>query len=88
VEPRLVCAANKYEDGTIIIGVRHYDRFMQAQLDNLPRLYKMPPAEQGFIDQFGMFYTRVQALVLAEKNNQIIRHCGGDGNKLFSENLY
>jgi len=34
------------------------------------------------------FLTREYARILAEKNNQIRRTCGGDRDILFSENLY
>lgn len=44
--------------------------------------------EQGFIDQYGNFYTREEAYFVAEENGQIIKKCGGDRVSLFSENLY
>jgi hypothetical protein len=43
---------------------------------------------QGFVDNRGRFLTRVEALVIAEKEHQIIRQCGGGTSELFSENLY
>lgn len=86
-EPRLVCAANKYADGTIIIGVRHWDTFMCDQADAYGKGDLGQP-EQGFIDQRGHFYTRVEARRLAEQNGQRIASCGGDENELYSENLY
>lgn len=43
---------------------------------------------QVFVDQFNNFLTREEVWEIAEKKNQIVRRCGGDGNKLFSENLY
>jgi hypothetical protein len=42
---------------------------------------------QGFVDNKGNFLTRKEALLIAEKENQIIRRCGGDV-ELYSENLY
>ena len=45
-------------------------------------------AEQGFVDQYGVFLNRKQALGVAEEAEQIIRRCGGDDTELFSENLY
>ena len=49
--------------------------------------------EQGFVDQFGNFYSREEAWIIAVTNGQIIRRVGGDMSldgegKLFSENLY
>lgn len=46
------------------------------------------PLDEGFIDQFGNFLTREEAHVIAVKQNQIIRRCGGDESRLYSENLY
>ena len=43
---------------------------------------------QGFIDQRGNFLTREEAWIVAEASGQIIRRVGGDGKKLYSENLY
>lgn len=93
MEPRIVCAANlNTETGEIILGARHWDEWMHKQADVLER--KNPEnkrgwirAEQGFIDQFGKFYSREEAWAIAEKNGQIIREVCSPG-VLFSENLY
>ena len=45
-------------------------------------------ADQGFIDQYGKFYTREEALAIVKVTGQRVRRCGGDHKKLFSENLY
>ena len=94
----IVCAANrvKLENGAdaIILGVRHWDSLMNTALDI--RLKAFPDelqlwknnVEQGFIDNKFNFLTRREALVIAKQNHQIIRRCGGDEKKLFSENLY
>lgn len=90
MEPKIVCAANRIilKDGTEIIipSARHWDNIMHNIIFHIDR--DIDETEQGFIDQFGHFYTREEAWVVAEKNNQIIRRVGGDGQKLFSENLY
>lgn len=90
-EPRIVCAANNYNDVIIIIGARHYDDWMHAQIEAFSKLlgdnfFKMSPI-QGFIDQYGNFYGREEAYKIAKANNQIIRdhHIT---RKLFSEHLY
>lgn len=95
---RIVCAANKYTfkmiDGTtkdlIICGVRHYDNLMHEQIKMLDaKLWENKIKEiQGFLDNKGGFLTREEAWIVAEAENQIARRCGGDGKKLFSENLY
>ena len=92
LRPTLVAAANQLTDGTLLIGVRHWDRLMHDQfrakygrssqcwfvkvLRRLMGLPKAPPGQgvdgQGFIDQFGRFYEREEAMLLARANNQII----------------
>lgn len=88
---RIVCAANRWQDGTIIIGIRHYCPIMRENIKNFEAShgYELGKnCEQGFIDQHGKFFNREMALRIAQQNNQIFRRCGGDETKLFSENLY
>jgi hypothetical protein len=94
MNPRIVCAANQYScllDETnllIVIGARHWDSIMRDHFRLIADRVERKSEIQGFIDQFGKFYTRQEAFVIAEENNQIIRRVGGDNGKLFSENLY
>ncbi len=84
----IVCAAIRHKHfDEIICGPRHYDRTMSQQIQRSV-IKGWVDAEQGFVDQYGVFLTREDAREIAEKNNQIIRRCGGDSDKLFSENLY
>jgi hypothetical protein len=83
---RVVCAALRNEHGQIICGPRHYDSIMRGQIGISRNDWKS--AEQGFVDQFGKFLTREEALEIAQSTGQIIRRCGGDEKRLFSENLY
>ncbi len=86
---RVVCAAIQNNLGHIICSARHFDRLMHRQIDMnhcANELWKV--ADQGFIDQFGVFMTREDALVVALAANQRIRRCGGDEKRLYSENLY
>lgn len=86
---RIVCAANKHPTkGTIVCGARHYDNVMRAAIKEMGDREEWFDCEQGFIDQYGNFYTREEAYVVAKENGQIVRRCGGDNGKLFSENLY
>lgn len=95
----IVCAALRYPDGTIVIGPRHFDSTMQAQMHRLTvettyvdyRYGIASRPEQGFIDQNGDFLDRRNAWIEAEKCEQIRKRVGGDtinGGTLFSENLY
>jgi len=86
MNPRIVCAANRFENGPLLIGARHFDQHMHVQANYLG-VKGTEPHEQGFIDQYGRFYSRKDAWGIAEKNGQIIRRCDCDG-ELFSENLY
>jgi len=86
----VVCAANRRRlDGLVVCGARHFDSIMHAAMKAIgeyPESWR--DSEQGFIDQFGIFLTREEALVVALNKNQIRRNCGGDSSKLYSENLY
>ena len=95
--PYIVCAAMR-QDGFIVAGARHFDTVMRATILALKLGNTL--WEQGFIDQFGKFYTREEAWKVADKNGQIRRGTGfesftnprksgiGDDGVLFSENLY
>jgi hypothetical protein len=94
----VVCAANRTKDGKrMVCGARHWDSAMRGQVCNtnwfsiklfgrLPKRWR--GAEQGFIDQFGVFMTREEAWVVAEAAGQI--KFGRDYSKgtLYSEDLY
>lgn len=90
MELKIVCAANKFffEDGTnlIVPSARHWDVTMRYIMLCIPK--KITDEIQGFIDQCGDFHTREEAWIIAEKNGQIMRRVGGDGVRLYSENLY
>ncbi len=99
---RIVCAANRLKSGLVVCGARHFDTFMRNQIEAANETHAH--AEQGFIDQYGHFYTREEAWLIARKNNQIIRLVGNQAGKnieivnsdkdipetaeLYSENLY
>lgn len=93
---RVVCAANWHDDAGIVLGARHFDFLMHraiqiendARFEHCQELIDPIEWEQGFIDQRGEFMTREEAWTVAEAAGQILRRCGGDGTKLYSENLY
>lgn len=89
VPQRIVCAAMKMDDGSIVLGVRHYDPNMrEAFMSRRCANESTHVVEQGFIDNKRNFLTREEAFVVAKEQGQIIRRCGGDEKELFSENLY
>lgn len=89
--PRLVvCAANRWND-VIVLGARHFDGLMHAQIKRLPSLPPSPADwEQGFVDQHGVFMDRREALAVATAAGQIghYRPKTNPEHILFSEDLY
>jgi len=91
----VVCAAcrpDKYSK-LILCGARHWDGAMREQLEALQYHMRLNVAkwEQGFINQFGEFLTREEAMIIAVSAGQdvdIKRGCGGDSETLYSEGLY
>jgi hypothetical protein len=89
----VVCAACKRGE-TIIAGARHFDKVMVSQIKAIEG--KLIPGggsnwEEGFIDQFGDFLTREEAMGIAIAGGQkvdIEYGCGGDHTTLYSEGLY
>ena len=86
VKRRIVCAAVKFPSGEIILGARHWDNRMRETVKMLG--LKPGEEEQGFIDQFGVYVDRKEAMKIATEANQITRIISGSGKELFSENLY
>ena len=85
---RIVCAANKFPDGTIILGARHWDPLMRATFKKLyADRHESGLEQQGFVDQYQNFMTREEAWVVAMEAGQIIRRVGGDDDCLYSENI-
>lgn len=99
--PRIVCAALLMDDGGLVIGIRHFDTGMRRVISLIYGEKGHSRVKvQGFVDQFGVFYSRNEAWKVAHKNKQIIRPTGFETFAscqpdnlpeewtLFSENLY
>ena len=86
---RIVCSALLYKEyNVLIIGPRHFDKVMQRQIDLIfMDVEVIETPIQGFIDQFGTFLNREEALVIAKEANQII-HKYNPTKLLTSEDLY
>lgn len=82
---QVVCAANRYGD-EIILGVRHFCPLMRKHLDQL-NLKGSEPHEQGFVDQWGNFMDRSEALLVLKSNGRYIRS-EEFIDELYSENIY
>lgn len=92
---RVVCAAIRAADGSLLLGIRHYSRDMHEQItarkDGEKFKHRMDE-DQGFVDQRGNYLSRYDAYTLAAENGQIydLSACGEglEGPKLYSEGLY
>ncbi len=90
----VVCAANRNQYGDIVLGARHFDMTMHSHICILAIATGHEVEdfiwEQGFIDQWGRFMTREEAMVWALKNGQVNRYDDRSPvhEKLYSENLY
>ncbi len=91
-KPWIVCAANKHQlSGRIVCGARHWDSVMRGQVQDMDGVWDKSwgDAEQGFIDQWGRFYTREEAMEIARQNDQVINYDDMlSVTALHSEDLY
>lgn len=93
--PLIVCAAIRGVSGEVLLGIRHYDQSMLAQLSHrsdAEQFKHRMDDDQGFVDQYSTYYTRAQAYVIAKKRYQIRNEaCCSMNNgawELYSEALY
>lgn len=91
----VVCAANYYEmpngqEPLIICGPRHLDSTMHRVISEIKGIRSAVIQVQGFVDQWGVFMNRTEALEVATAAGQIDvrRPKGAPTYKLFSEDLY
>lgn len=91
-KPRQIVVAAACKHGaTVLVGPRHWDRVIRAQYDRLGAQYRAPIGyfEQGFLDQFGDFLTREDALRIAKESGQALdMDRNNSDTQLFSEGLY
>lgn len=94
---RIVSAANKYvlTDGRQIVVpcVRHSSRELHANLALLKEVGLLKrgvcfPDNQGFIDQYGNWWSREEAFIIATAANQVNMDRNGSDDELYSEGLY
>lgn len=91
-QPNIVAAACKFGP-VILCGARHFDSVMHTQIIEMGGVKKLRKQygheEQGFIDQFGTFYNRVDALEVVKKSGQPFNaKRNSSKTRLFSEGLY
>lgn len=86
----IICAAIKdNKTGHIFLGARHFDKIMRMQIEKSCIKPEPPYTEQGFIDQFGEFISREDALEIVKNNGQPFNaKNNGSSKALYSEGLY
>ena len=93
---RVVCAAIRAADGSVLLGIRHYSRYMHEQIaarHDGEKFKHRHDEDQGFVDQHGVFMSRPEAFNVALAAGQRIDmpSCAMDMDgvwKLHSEGLY
>ncbi|SAF87642.1 Uncharacterised protein [Enterobacter ludwigii] len=91
---RVVCAANRYSctlGGVVVfVGVRHFCPLMRQNMQSWHDVLIRATEKQGFVDQFGVFMDREEALKVARDAGQlnISRIKTWPDDELFSEDLY
>jgi hypothetical protein len=90
-EVRIVCAAIRAEDGELLLGIRHYSKDMIVNITNRKdgeKFKRRGDKDQGFVDQWGVFFSREEAYQIAKNNGQIIYPEVCHRERLYSEGLY
>lgn len=80
------CATEFNGELLVIVGVRHHDKLMRATFKALG--ISPVKAEQGFIDNYGTYHSRVEAYAIADRAGQINHERNGCDKRLYSEGLY
>lgn len=88
--PRVVVAAANRLGDYVVVSARHFDPLMHAQIKALGLTAEFRKSTQGFIDQYGTFMDRFEALAVATAQGQIHwrRPKTHPTDRLFSEDLY
>lgn len=88
VPERIVCAANMFSDGVVVLGVRHGCEIMLASAKKMGYT-NLLKTQQGFYTNWQRFVTREEAMTIAREQGQIYRPEGTHNpDVLYSECLY
>jgi hypothetical protein len=88
---RVVCAAIRAADGSLLLGIRHYSNDMHIQIahrDDGWKFLRSHAENQGFVDQHGIWMGRFEAYQVALNAQQIICLEACHNGELYSEGLY
>ncbi len=90
-QERIDCAAIKHGDGRVFSvpspGRHHNVCSLMHELNVWDRDSEEHHV-QGFVTDRGRFVDREEGRLIALRAGQIIRRCGGDQHRLYSENLW
>lgn len=91
VKLQILCAANRYKD-FVIAANRHASPIMLSiqdlvGLDVLKHYAGLKGEEQGFIDQYGNFYDREEAMVIYRASGKLFMDGDNGSRFLFSEDI-
>lgn len=89
---RVLCAALRAEDGSVLVGIRHYSADMVEQIQGLGegglKFKGLHDTNQGFVDTRGVYMDRFEAYQVALAAGQLWDHDESWGEELYSESLY
>jgi hypothetical protein len=91
---RIVCAAIRAADGSVLLGIRHYSKDMHEQIaarTDGEKFKHRHGDDQGFVDNHGVYLTREDAYFVALGQEQIMDFSSCrtiDKPQLYSEGLY
>lgn len=92
---KVVAAATKclfhWDVDQVVIGVRHFDKYMRQTMGLLQEKYGTRyDEEQGFVDQWGVFMSRTEAMQVVKASGQpfSFERNGHQDEELFSEGVW
>jgi hypothetical protein len=86
----ILCQSKDGQEGMLFWKLaphRHHHVIAMMRENGIP-LDHMMQEQQGFLTSDGGHVSREEALMIAEKSNQIIQRTGSQGEELFSEDLW
>ena len=92
---KVVAAATKcffhWGEEHVVVGVRHFDAFMRKSIQLLQEKHGVRvDEEQGFVDQYGVFMSRTEAMQVVKASGQpfSLNRNGGEDDELYSEGVW
>lgn len=83
---KIVCAAIRNKrTGLIICSPRHFDYVTACVIEAMNQSGDWADADQGFVDNYGKFFDRIEAKEIAVASGQVSEN---EVQRLFSEDLY